>query len=152
MMYDRVFVSGCKVTVTCTNRTNLPYYLYIVPADFTSWSTLPNNTEEQVLYQPFAKWKILNAMDQQIGSVQTLSMYMSTAKIYGDKNASSDDVYATLFGNSSQSGGNPTRAWFFHVGVMQPLANIIPSGTDSFRMTIKTTWYCKLFDKVKLTN
>lgn len=146
--YNTYQITGCKVTATFYNLISSPIAAFIIP------SVDPLNPsvgyEELVLCAPYGRNKLLAPIAQGNHNTCTITNYMSTSKIFGTKNASTDDNYTGAYSGSISTAGDPNKLWNMYVGISTCDGTNFTTALNLAYVSFKITWYTRLFKKTNL--
>lgn len=135
-IYQRYRVISCKCIATyhplADGDTVIPFI------NATETSSVHGNPDTYI-ESPFSVWGApINANGT---SNKTLIMNIKTAQFEGDSGALYDKDY------TADVGGNPTRDWFYHVGVMN--ANFADASVDC-RLATCLEYTVRFYDRIDL--
>lgn len=135
-LYNFYSVLGSSIKVTCAlgNVSSVAAGtcdLVVIPTQSTG--TFVGSTQDVVLQQPYAKHRVIAL--QQITEPGVITHYMSTDKMYGSRNGTTDMV-DTSYGAAVSA--NPNSTWAWHV-CMWPHDR---ASTVTNYIQVEITYYC----------
>lgn len=103
-IYQLYNVLGCRIRVTVSNPDADPLMVSIFPFK----DTLPANlTADDLAANPYSVWKTL-APAGSGGDTKTLSMYMSSKKMFGQRYGQTNNFFGTV-------SANPAEIWQYNI-------------------------------------
>lgn len=144
--YQAYRVSSCKLRLKIWNVSVAnDLMICIIPTTSVSPPTFFGvGTEEIVVQYPRAKFCLVLRQAQNIGSVKTMTYFMTTKKMFPNT-TEADSGFNGLMSASIGSITSPTLGWYFHCILMQPDGTTIPT-TSQVRLETEVTCYTRFFN------
>lgn len=148
--YQAYSCYGCSIDVTFFNGTNnTPMIIGIIPLTNDQQFTVSSVYDQNLLDQPYCKWKILGGAGS--NNIKKIKHYMTAKKMFGIDYGK--DIYnGRVVMNTTSATGTPsgipnaTNRWGYQVFIV-PNAGF--AATDQINISIKIQWYVKFMLRKK---
>lgn len=135
--YYKVHGSSIKVTFLPTVSTVANSNLVCSVCPTLGIMSTGSFTSVDLMEQPYANWTISGPANG--GVIRTLKKYMSTKKIFGQKQIDDDDFEGVF-------SGNPQNPWYWSVFAFP----VDGSSTFTLDMVVQVTYYVELKNRINL--
>lgn len=136
-VYDKYCVMGCKIRVQFVNLAD-DFCRTVGVIAYTNSSNISSSADSnQLLSQPYCRWRLLGPVASS-KSTATMSMYMSTSKIFGKKISNLEEFSAAILGSPAND-----YTWYYAVfGTSRESTSDI-----DLSYQVQLTYYVKFYDR-----